>query len=747
MKKLFSVLLTLALALSLAPMALAAEATPSDRTLKVDGVTADVTAYNIGGCHYFRIRDLAALLSGTESSFSVEWDAAENVVRIETGADYAGTEPEDAAEDQADSAVESTQSVLIDGAEVDGLSVWNIGGSNYFRLAELQDSLGYALRYDESTRTIYLQTGAAAQMTFAADYAEIYQALVAAQTDSDGYSVAGLARAETADSAAGSAGNSADASGTNVQVEGIDEGDIVKTDGTYIYVIDGDDALTILRADGGESTVVSVTEVADSAYESRETGSYSSCSGISKTPREMFVREGTLALISDCYRYESYEDADGYVYDSDRYICVDFYDVSDPAKPELTASLGQDGRLVASRMNNGCVCLVSSYSVYDYDVDDPESYVPRLYHEGEGTAIPAGSVYICPEIESGQYTLVCCYDLSDRTQRAAQALLGGGDTVYMSDGSLYVFHSVWTTETPGSSTESDHTESGYITSADTEIYRFRISDGLTLAAHGSVPGFLDSQFSADEYNGYLRVVTTENEYANLFYPERSGRSSNGLYVLDAENLYLVGSLSGLAEGESVKSVRFDAETAWFCTYEVVDPLFAVDVSDPANPTVLSALKISGFSEYLHRWTEERLFGFGLETDGDSGRSTGLKLVMFNTADRADVTEENSYLLSGVTFSEALYEHKALFIDVEENLVGFLAGSSDYYIFSYSVDGGFSVQMHLQVDGGAGQVRGLRVGEYIYIVSGAQATVVDTDAWNAVATVAFSTSSASDGIQK
>ncbi|MCD8358830.1 MAG: hypothetical protein LUC06_06510, partial [Oscillospiraceae bacterium] len=118
MKKLFSVLLTLALALSLAPVALAAEATPSDRTLKVDGVTADVTAYNIGGCHYFRIRDLAALLSGTESSFSVEWDAAENVVRIETGADYAGTEPEDAAEDQTDSAVESTQSVLIDGAEV-----------------------------------------------------------------------------------------------------------------------------------------------------------------------------------------------------------------------------------------------------------------------------------------------------------------------------------------------------------------------------------------------------------------------------------------------------------------------------------------------------------------------------------------------------------------------------------------------------------------------------------------------------
>ncbi|MCD7861678.1 MAG: beta-propeller domain-containing protein [Oscillospiraceae bacterium] len=716
MKKLFSVLLTLALALSLAPMALAAEATPSDRTLKVDGVTADVTAYNIGGCHYFQIRDLAALLSGTESSFSVEWDAAENVVRIETGADYAGTEPEDAAEDQVDSAVESTQSVLIDGAEVDGLSVWNIGGSNYFRLAELQDSLGYALRYDESTRTVYLQTGAAVQMTFAADYVEIYQALVAAQTDSDGYSVAGLARAETANSAAGSAG-------------------------------DSDDALTILRADGGESAVVSVTEVADSAYESRETGSYSSCSGISKTPREMFVRDGTLALIFDCYRYESYEDADGYVYDSDRYICVDFYDVSDPAKPELTASLGQDGRLVASRMNNGCVCLVSSYSVYDYDVDDPESYVPRLYHEGEGTAIPAGSVYICPEIESGQYTLVCCYDLSDRTQRAAQALLGGGDTVYMSDGSLYVFHSVWMTETPGSSTESDHTESSYITGADTEIYRFCISDGLTLAAHGSVPGFLDSQFSADEYNGYLRVVTTENEYANLFYPERSERSSNGLYVLDAENLYLVGSLSGLAEGESMESVRFDAETAYFCTYEVVDPLFAVDVSDPANPTVLSALKISGFSEYLHRWTEERLFGFGPETDGDSGCSTGLKLVMFNTADRADVTEENSCLLRGVTFSEALYEHKALFIDVEENLVGFLAGSSDYYIFSYSVDGGFSVQMHLQVDGGAGQVRGLRVGEYIYIVSGAQATVVDTGAWNAVATVAFSTSSASDGIQK
>ena len=586
-----------------------------------------------------------------------------------------------------------------------------------------------------------------AEPHFAADYAEILASLRSTRymTDTDsgspepqsGGAVMDAAASMEAPAAAEGMGGGLDGereySGTNVQVEGVDEGDIVKTDGEYIYVLNGEYTLTVIRAEGTESRVVSQSVVGMS--ESKEWDGGYSYAG--KSPREMFVSGGALAIISNYYGYSNdYGDDDVWIWNSDEHCCVDFYDVSNPASPRMTASLGQDGMAEASRLLDGRLYLVSSKWVWDYDENEPGTYVPCLYENGEPKVMPATDVAICGT-DSTEYVIVCCYDLASGALSASQSLLGSGSNVYMNGENLYVLGSRWEENELRSYTESVYSVKEYRSGGMTDIYRFDLSDGLTLAASGSVPGYMDSQFSADEYQGHLRIVATRDEsvyrvftdetygFSNYQWDESS--SSTGLFILD-ENLDLTGSVTDLAEGERVYSARFDGPIAYFSTFRTVDPLFAADCSDPTGPVVLSALKISGFSEYLHPWADSRLFGFGREADEESGRADGLKLVMFDTSDKTDVTVKHTLNLDA-TYSEALYDHKAFFISPEKNIIGFL-GDDDYYIFSYDDEAGFTELSHFWFDVGAYRVRGLYIGSDAYIVSSDEMMVLDMNTWGA-----------------
>ena len=364
-----------------------------------------------------------------------------------------------------------------------------------------------------------------------------------------------------------------------------------------------------------------------------------------------------------------------------------------------------------------------------------------LYTDGIARTMPATSVYLCGTGSNG-YVVVCDYDLDEGALTEARSLLGSGSELYMSGSDLYVLGSKWETRETAKYPESVYTVTEYLNAAATEIYRFDLrAGGLELAAKGSVPGYIESQFSADQYNGHLRLVTTKNEstyrtyvdaaydFTNYRWDESS--TSSGLYILDA-GLNVVGSVTDLAPGEQVYSARFDGDVAYFTTFRNVDPLFAVDVSDPTAPKVLSALKISGFSEYLHSWTEGKLFGFGYEADEDTGRTRGLKLVMFNTEDKTDVRAENSLVLYA-DYSQALYDHKAFFIDSAKNIIGF-AGDGDYYIFSYDAADGFTQLARIDFEGWGYNVRGFWIGGLAYIVGQETLTVLDMGDWSTVATL-------------
>lgn len=153
MKKLLPIILTLLLVCIAAPYASAANVVASPQNLSVDGVDADCDKYNIDGSNYFKLRDLAQLLSKTDSRFSVSFDEQSNAVTVVSGKEYTLSAASlSAGGISPKQPLSSKQSVLIEKA-ADGLSVYNIGGNNYFKLRDLGDALGFTVDYDADSNT------------------------------------------------------------------------------------------------------------------------------------------------------------------------------------------------------------------------------------------------------------------------------------------------------------------------------------------------------------------------------------------------------------------------------------------------------------------------------------------------------------------------------------------------------------------------------------------------------------------
>ena len=757
MKRFLALLLVAVLTLSLATAASAARVQPTKQNITIDGEDVYCPAYNIDGYNYVKLRTLAYLMRDTACPFDVQYDEATKTVSVTTGTAYTG-EAEEAfiMADLSDSAVRSAQTVVIDGDERSDLSVWNLGGNNWFKLAELSEALGFGLSYDKETNTAAIRTQYGDVVGSASDYAEVYAAISKARGGSAVTRVGGaVAVEETADEAEApaavntassatkdaSGGTGGDYSGTNVQVEGVDEGDIVKTDGKYIYVIHYDE-LIILKADGANTVEVSRTEIGRSNYESSDGKTDYSYWYEYKNPDELFVGDGRLAVISN---YSSYREnrLDGkWNYTSKNYTCVDIYDVSDPAAPKLVSSLGQDGYDLGTRMVGSKVYLVTNYWVWNCVEEEPSTYVPVLYKNDEMHILPVEKIYINPACESTEYVVACVYDLATGETAASQSILGCGDTLFMNESGVYVLGSRWKDTVTDKGKESVYTVEEHVNASATEIIRLDTED-LSVKATGAVPGYMDSQFSADEYQGYLRLVTTRNDNCYTIYRDEAygfenykwadRKTTNGLYILDG-SLAIVGKVEDLAPGERVYSARFDGDIAYFCTFRNVDPLFAADLSDPTAPKVLSELKISGFSEYLHAWSENRLFGLGQEADEESGWTECLKLVMFDTTDKANVTVKHTLQLSDCDWSEALYDHKAVFIDPVRNYIGF-AADDEYRIYTYDDANGFRLVCSFEAEnywfGGA---RGFRIGDAVYIVTNEAAVVIDMNGWTRLLTL-------------
>lgn len=524
-----------------------------------------------------------------------------------------------------------------------------------------------------------------------------------------------------------------DYSETNVQVEGIDEGDLVKTDGEYIYIL-RDGQLAVVRAAGAQSEQLTNFFVCESTY----ADNYS----VSEWANEMYLSGDRLAVLYE--RYEWGCDADTDEYFDTSYLGVRVYDVSDPSAPQLVADVGQDGYLTDSRMAGGVLYVVTSYYVYSgLDRDDPHTFVPCTYRGGEAELLPANCIYLPPEIESTGYVVVQAIDVATGETASRLSVLGSGSYVYMNAKNLYLASTTYERVEGEPYTEGSYTVTDVREQRQTNLIRFAVDGGsVALAASGSISGTPLSQYSFDEYDGCLRVVVTEygssyrtfedTEHGWMNYEWGEDSSSASLYVLD-DSLGIVGSVTGLGEDERVYSVRFDGPVGYFVTFRETDPLFAVDLSDPTAPTVMSALKIPGFSEYLHVWSDGLLFGLGQQADAETGVTEGLKLSMFDVSDPFDVTELYTQTLD-FDYSPAEYDAHAVCIDPARNLIGFAAADYDTISWEetwsyviYRFDGGaFTELARCALSDWIYNVRGLYIGAEFYITSDSELTVLSLD---------------------
>lgn len=531
---------------------------------------------------------------------------------------------------------------------------------------------------------------------------------------------------------------------TNTQLADVDEGDIVKTDGEYIYILKNSEELVILSAAGDDTAVLSRTTAAvDEEYCGWDwDGSVYLDELVNEAVKELYISGDRLGIVRTYYNWQREPERDAYR------TYVDIYDVSDPVKPAYITTLGQDGVYNTSRMIGDTVWLITRHGISIEDIADPDdakNYIPKLYGKYSDELIDCGSIVYPEEISRKSYTVISSCDLSAGKRGASKAVLGTyGRTVYMNGAHVYLADQE-TCETVSEPYRADaYTAVDTTTGQRTRILKLTLGDEIRTTAAVTVPGAMLNQFSMDEHNGHLRVVTTQNANTRtqLEHPSlgitndlwKSGISRNALYIFD-ENLVLTGKIEDIAPDERVRSVRFTGDTGYFVTFRQVDPLFAVDLSKPDAPVIMSELKIPGFSSYLHPWDDGLLFGLGYDADAETGDVTGLKLSMFDTTDPYDVTETHK-LTTAYGFSAALGNHKAILVSEARNLIGFQA-ESGYAVYGYDPDSGFFEKAFVEMDGyGSSDSRGLFVNDALYILLDKGCTVLDLNNFAVLAAVLY-----------
>jgi uncharacterized secreted protein with C-terminal beta-propeller domain len=430
---------------------------------------------------------------------------------------------------------------------------------------------------------------------------------------------------------------STDYSGTNIQVEGVDEADLVKTDGAYIYLVSGE-TVYIVRAHPPEEARIVATIVP----------------GLPVS--DLYINGDKLVVISapDHYYYwYGWDIAPDEEYELETTAWV--YDVSDRAQPVLEREVSVDGYYTNSRMIGDHVYLIASLPAM---LNFTEPILPGIRSGNETCFVNATDVWYVNNTDSNYgYTNIVAMNVQDPDEEITSEtyLLGSSSTIYASLDHIYLTNLDWVSNRVG----------GW---EATTVYKFRVDEeAIYLVAEGTVPGRVLNQFSMDERGEFFRIATTSG-----FVSKSGGGTSNNLYVLNS-TLGIVGALEELAPGEDIYSARFMGERCYLVTFKKVDPLFVIDLTDPEEPRVLGKLKIPGYSDYLHPYDDNTLIGIGKETvEAETGNFAwyqGVKVSLFDVSNVSDPKELAKYEIGDRgTDSPALHDHKAFLFNLRRNLL-------------------------------------------------------------------------------
>ncbi|MGN0161499.1 MAG: beta-propeller domain-containing protein [Lachnospiraceae bacterium] len=474
------------------------------------------------------------------------------------------------------------------------------------------------------------------------------------------------------------AGGGTGYSKTNVQTVGIDEADIIKTDGKYIYYASSDlHTVTIYSVDGEKTEKITNLYI-------EGLGSLS----------EIYVDGDVLLATGSSYRDDKYQ------------VTLVKYNITNRKNPEYVGAFSQEGESIETRKIKDIVYVVTEvYSdVNNIKKSNPKTFIPFVCDE----LIAPEDIYIPEESEGTVYTVISSVDITEDMKKIdSAAVLGFNGTFYMGNENMYLYRTSYDSGKNGGNRVTDIRKIDYVS-----------ENGLIGAiSEGKVPGVVKDTFAVNEYNGYLRMMTTG-------YPSNGG-SVNNVFVLD-KDLNVAGSIEGLAQGERIYSARYMGDTAYFVTYRETDPLYSVDLSDPQNPKIMGALKIPGFSEYLHAYGDGRLLGIGIEQmeNKQGWNQDYIKLSMFDITDPYDVTEEDKMILNDAAYSPALYDYKMVMIDPQKNLFGFVTedyynrtgASCTYRVYTYTNAGFVELVSFDLNDSNIYGTRSVYIGDYVYIVN-------------------------------
>lgn len=484
----------------------------------------------------------------------------------------------------------------------------------------------------------------------------------------------------------------AEYSKTNTQENGVDEADIVKTDGNYIYYL-ANGKLTITSVEENLKNVANI-EFKDENY----------------NPSELFVKENKLILIGTKYeRGEVNPLQDGFkVRERDsyyqtyynNYTVIEVYDITNKEKPELFRTVEVEGYYISSRMVGSNIYLIAnkainSYLCKNYEIDKLNEDVFKIQYldstvDNEKKCMDFSDICYIPEMDTANYLNVVSFDVDNNEKANINSYLGAGEEIYSSEKNLYVTKSKFVRD--------EDMEGNKRT---TEIYKFNLIDGkCKFQKTGAVPGLILNQFSMSEDGEYFRIATTDNS------SWEQENNTNNLYVLNSD-LEIVGKLEGLAKGEKIYSVRFMGDRAYMVTFVETDPLFVIDLSIPTDPKVLGELKIPGYSKYLHPYDETHLIGFGENTEvvnygyGDRVITNGMKMALFDVTDPNNPQEMYSVDIGEKgTSSELLYNHKSLLFSKEKDIIAFpISRTEDNYkvefrgaiVYGLNLEKGFTLK--------------------------------------------------------
>lgn len=551
--------------------------------------------------------------------------------------------------------------------------------------------------------------------------------------------------------------------GTNIQERGVDESDIIKTDGAHFYILRPQSLLIAEISDDGPLVEVGRIDFSERGYRQEL---------LIGAQKAIVVRQlASISATLDVDDDELVKPAHTLWYERQQSELLEI-EIGEPSSPVLVRELNLDGRFLSARLVGSDLRVAMQHSsVIPYASPwwfgwhnrwtNAERYNEALraafklgrwfplfglQHHGDNTfshgyAVDCAQTF-APEDrlptrwgESPSTAFMLSFDIGEDGQGIGEwgsvAVLGMATdpTVYASRDSLYLAapHNWW---------------------RDTAIHRFDISDPLepTYFGGATVTGQLLSQWSLSEYDGYLRVATTDWRR----WPTVSSVTVLEAVADDSEDddtskatgsLQQVGQVSGLGKTESIFAVRFAGEVGYVVTFRQVDPLYVLDLSDPTDPKQVGELKIPGFSRYLHPLSGGLLLGVGRDADPQTGWERGLQATLFDVSDPTNPTQISVLPLGDDAYSPVEHDHRAFryWDGVAWIPVGpkdrWLRQNHDGAFFGVRVTSdGLAHESTLRVHGQAR--RAIPLGQYIHLLGGEEIRTYDLDDYTDLGTLSF-----------